>query len=62
MAELGFYFFLGGGGGEDENKELKAKSISFFFLISIVGANYTLCSNCIGGGQAQYLVSYVQIA
>ena len=27
-----------------------------------VGANCTLCSNRIGGGQAQYLVSYVQTA
>ena len=27
-----------------------------------VGANWTLRSTCIGGGQAQYLVSYVQTA
>ena len=29
---------------------------------NIVRANCTLCSNCIGGGQAQYLVSYVPTA
>ena len=27
-----------------------------------VGTNCTLCSNCVGGGQAQYLVSYIQTA
>ena len=29
------------------------------FTLVAVGANWTLRSNCIGGGQAQYLVSYV---
>ena len=31
-------------------------------FIGVVGTNCTLCSNCVGGGQAQYLVSYILTA
>ena len=33
-----------------------------FDRMNTVGANWALRSNCIGGGQAQYLVPYVQMA
>ena len=43
-------------GDRSQKKEKKKKKKK------TVGANWTLCSNCIVGGQAQYLISYVQTA
>ena len=48
--------------------EIRVNRIRFneFFIktpkIPFVGANWALHSNCIGGGQAQYLAPYVQTA
>ena len=42
------------------------KSIYKYFVLKLiivfVGANWALRSNCIGGGQTQYLAPYVQMA
>ena len=47
---------------ENQNPHFLPRSRKARFWGAIVGANCTLCSNCIGGGQAQYLVLYVQTA
>ena len=43
---------------ENQNPPFLPRSRKARFWGAIVGANWTLSSNCIVGGQAQYLISY----
>ena len=47
---------------ENQNPPFLPRSRKARFWGAIVGASWSLCSNCIVGGRAQYLISYVQIA
>ena len=47
---------------ENQNPHFLPRSRKARFWGAIVGANWALHSNCIGGGQAQYLAPYVQTA
>ena len=47
---------------ENQNPPFLPRTRKARFWGAIVGTNCTLCSHCVGKGQAQYLVSYIQTA